>query len=164
MEKTCTKCKVVQTVDDFYRDARCKSGYRSVCKTCVNAKAREWQRNNPDRMKAISARGREKMRQSGRLKDRYLRDRFGITIEDYNRMLDEQNGACAICGRPETSMHQGKIRDLAVDHCHATGRVRGLLCGNCNNGLGRFEDDPDRMLAAAIYVIEHADERVPTDA
>lgn len=78
--------------------------------------------------------------------------KFGLTIEDYERMLLEQDGVCAICRRPETARNQhGPIR-LSVDHCHKTNRVRGLLCGNCNNGIGRFKDDPLILQSATDYL------------
>lgn len=76
----------------------------------------------------------------------HLARKYGITAEDYNRMLAAQGCVCAICGKPE------KGKRLAVDHCHATGRVRGLLCMNCNRAIGHFQDDPDLMLRGAQYV------------
>jgi hypothetical protein len=75
----------------------------------------------------------------------YLKKKYGITDETYAEMLESQGGRCAICAR-------GCRRRLAVDHCHATGRVRGLLCASCNLGIGKFGDSPELLLAAAIYV------------
>lgn len=77
---------------------------------------------------------------------------FGLSVEDYDALLKSQNGTCAICGQPETITRKGKPMPLSVDHCHTGNHVRGLLCGNCNNGLGRFEDDPERLRRAAIYL------------
>lgn len=89
-------------------------------------------------------------------RDKELRRSFGITLEDYKRMLLEQNGVCAICLRPETSVRWGKLQPLAVDHCHTTGKVRALLCNNCNVGIGTFGDDPERLMRAAAYLQCHA--------
>lgn len=89
-------------------------------------------------------------------RDKELRRNFGITLEDYKRMLLEQNGVCAICLRPETSVRWGKLQPLAVDHCHTTGKVRALLCNNCNVGIGTFGDDPERLMRAAAYLQCHA--------
>lgn len=78
-------------------------------------------------------------------------ERYGITPEIYDRMLADQGGVCAICRRPE--------RDgvsLAVDHCHSSSAVRGLLCHMCNRGIGQLADDPDRLLAAAAYLLQHS--------
>lgn len=74
--------------------------------------------------------------------------RFGMTPDDYMRMLDRQNGVCGICGRTNGQ------KKLCVDHCHATGRVRGLLCTKCNKGLGIFDDDVTRIVRAAEYLKE----------
>ena len=84
-----------------------------------------------------------------------LRRFFGITPDDYSIMLKRQGGACAICKMPETVKWSGgssNAKWLAVDHCHQTMVVRGLLCASCNNGLGRFNDDPERLRAAADYI------------
>lgn len=71
---------------------------------------------------------------------------FGITLDDYNVMVERQRGVCAICQMPENG------KSLAVDHDHKTGIVRGLLCANCNNGLGRFKDNINVLLAAIHYL------------
>lgn len=75
--------------------------------------------------------------------------RYGLTIEDYDALLEDQAGVCAICGKPCRSG-----RRLAVDHCHTSGKVRGLLCVTCNQGLGAFEDNPELFSAAVRYLRE----------
>lgn len=83
--------------------------------------------------------------------------KFGISVADYDRLMLEQDGRCASCREAELHIHRsGKKRDLAVDHDHATGIVRGLLCGDCNRGLGLFRDDPVALRAAADYLEAHA--------
>ena len=64
---------------------------------------------------------------------------YGITIEQYKEMSEKQNGLCAICHKPETQERKGIKYSLAVDHCHRTGKVRGLLCFKCNSAMGSFE-------------------------
>lgn len=82
--------------------------------------------------------------------------RFGLTLEQYYVMHDAQQGLCGCCNRPETVKRGGKTKWLAVDHCHSTGAIRGLLCVNCNNGIGRFRDDPVLLRKAADYLDRHA--------
>jgi hypothetical protein len=77
---------------------------------------------------------------------------YGVSAEDYERRLVDQNGVCAICRRAETATLKGKVKSLAVDHCHTTKKVRGLLCANCNHGLGKFGDEPALLRAAADYL------------
>lgn len=86
----------------------------------------------------------------------WLKEKFGLTVADYNRMLDDQGGVCGICGRAETATHRGNVRRLSVDHDHATGTVRALLCNDCNTGLGKFGDDPVQLETAAAYLRRHA--------
>jgi hypothetical protein len=71
-------------------------------------------------------------------------------------MRQAQNDLCAICGRPETVVRCGKTQNLAVDHDHTTNQVRDLLCNNCNNMLGYFNDDPELLEKAANYLEKHA--------
>ena len=77
---------------------------------------------------------------------------YGITIEQYESMLMQQNNVCAICLRAETATNRGKVKRLAVDHCHTTGKVRGLLCHNCNTTLGKYEDKPELIKRFIEYL------------
>jgi hypothetical protein len=97
--------------------------------------------------RAYNAEHRDRLNELRREKWRARRIRdYGLTAEDLERMLIEQGGLCAICRR-------SPARRLCIDHCHATQRVRGLLCDNCNMALGLLDDDPDRLRAAIAYVL-----------
>lgn len=100
------------------------------------AKNAEWARNNPDKVR-----------------NKQLRYKYGITLEDFNKMLIEQDAKCAICASP----HAGRNGTFNVDHCHATGKVRALLCHDCNTALGKFKDSPELMRKAADYIEKHVD-------
>lgn len=104
---------------------------------------REWSRRHPDRIKAKNA--DHKRRHPDIWLARELKP-YGISPDDFRRMLAEQGHACALCGG------QPKRARLAVDHCHETGVVRGLLCERCNMALGLLDDDADRMRRAAEYI------------
>lgn len=82
--------------------------------------------------------------------------RHGITMQRYRELLAQQGGGCALCGVAKRGWARGA--DLHIDHCHVTGRVRGLLCGDCNTAIGRFGDDPVKLRRAADY-LERAIER-----
>src|SRR6266480_6312978 len=80
-------------------------------------------------------------------------ENYDMTIEEYQSMLDRQNGLCASCNNPETAKgNTGKLKPLAVDHDHVTGKVRSLLCSNCNQTLGCLEEDPERVNALLRYI------------
>ena len=81
-----------------------------------------------------------------------LKRQYGFSDEEYDRLLKKQKGLCAICRRKEIAMYRGKVRKLAVDHCHKTNTVRGLLCMSCNQGLGKFYDSPRLLRGAAMYL------------
>lgn len=84
--------------------------------------------------------------------ERTMLRKFGLTRKQYDRMLHRQGGGCAICGRKLGMRRNGKRLRLCVDHCHKTNTVRGILCNSCNNGLGRFKDDPALLERAAAYL------------
>lgn len=134
---------------------------------------REYYRANPDKFRrtpeqqaeynrrrreryAADAEYRERVKRQAKITPEQRRERtlreYGITPEQYDTMLAEQGGGCAICG--VEFAHRGGAR-LAVDHCHETGAVRGLLCSNCNQGLGKFGDDPERLDRAGMYLRAH---------
>lgn len=79
--------------------------------------------------------------------------RYGISNTEYQKMLVEQCGKCAACGDGETRLScNGRVRSLSVDHCHKTKQIRGLLCDDCNNILGRAKDSPSRLRRLAAYI------------
>lgn len=88
---------------------------------------------------------------------RRLMSQYGITVEQYDAMEAEQGGVCKICQRSESRYGaHGRVKRLAVDHCHETGEVRGLLCQDCNTALGLFDDDPERLRIALAYLARQA--------
>lgn len=122
--KRCPKCGKTKPFSDFQKD-KTKSGGRTCwCKKCQQALNRICK----------------------------MRKKFNISEKQYQKMLSEQNGVCSICGFPETKKQNGKIVMLAVDHCHVTGKNRGLLCMKCNVALGAFRDDIDIMASAISYL------------
>ena len=90
-----------------------------------------------------------------------LKRHYGITLTEYAAMYTTQNGKCAICGQPETTIVHGKVRDMSVDHCHTTGRIRELLCNACNHVLGEAKENKDTLRAAIAYLEKHeAEEKI----
>jgi hypothetical protein len=85
------------------------------------------------------------------------RRRYGVSREQYDEILDRQDGLCAICRGPEKRMIYGRLRPLAVDHNHVTGQIRGLLCSSCNQAIGFFDEDEQKMVAAIAYLAEHSE-------
>lgn len=85
-------------------------------------------------------------------RDGIIRRVYGITLAEYDKMFEDQNGKCAICGSPD----EVEGRRLAIDHCHDSGRVRGLLCGKCNRGLGLFYDNKQLLENAISYLATHS--------
>lgn len=152
--KRCTKCCEWKPLTDFYGDRSTPDKHTTRCKACYKANRIAWHKRNPERF-------RENQRRLNQTKGfQYrLKYNFGLTPEQYAEIAKEQNGVCAICGRPETTIdpRYGKTRQLAVDHDHATGKIRGLLCRFCNTALGLLDDDSERMEKAAAYVRKHSE-------
>lgn len=127
--KRCSVCKCDKKVFEFNRDCGARDGLQSYCRICTRSRSKKHSSENPD----------ESRRRS------YKRN-YGLSLEQYDQMLLEQGGVCAICNQPELK------RSLSVDHDHATGEVRALLCDRCNQGLGRFLDRAYLIDKAAIYL------------
>lgn len=122
----------------------------------AEARVNNKKRKSPTRedLDARSSRQREKYATDATVREKAKAQRlrkYGITAADYQKMIVEQGGVCAICLCPPTGRDKRHLR-LHVDHCHTTGRVRGLLCYRCNLGAGFFGDDPDRLERAAGYL------------
>ena len=82
--------------------------------------------------------------------------KYGISVECYIEMVQEQNNLCAICRKPETQRRKGKVVTLAIDYCHSTGKVRDLLCAACNTGLGLFNESVEQFENSIAYLKRHA--------
>lgn len=145
MEKRCTGCGEVKSIEQFSlaRNGRAqqKPVRKSKCKTCQASAARAWFQANRERAKET--------RHAHNLMTVY-----GITPEQYGAMLAEQGGVCAICQQDEPNEHgrTGTRFRLSVDHCHTSGRVRGLLCQKCNRAIGLLGDNIDLLRKAIDYL------------
>lgn len=159
--KTCRHCEKVLSLDEFHRNSKSSETRRLDCKACVAQKHRQWYEQNPERRREISRRwaAANPERKKAQDRRRYLlnreadraqkrRRKYGITPDELQALSDRQGGRCAVCGTDEA----GGRGVLHVDHDHATGRVRGLLCHRCNTGLGLFRDDPVSLQAAIKYL------------
>lgn len=89
-------------------------------------------------------------------KETHLKAKFGISLDDYIKLAVEQDGKCAICKQPETQLRGGKLKMLAVDHCHTSGKIRGLLCVACNQAIGKLRDDTIILESAIGYLVKHS--------
>lgn len=172
--KNCT-AQNPQILTNFYRHKLAKDGLSSQCKICVNIRSKQYkltEKGKETRKRALqkynksekhkinhkryrsSSKGKAKRAeycQSSEYKEArrksYLKSTYGITIEQYDKMLLNQNGACEICGIPSDP---NSVFD--VGHCHQTGVVRGLLCTHCNTGLSRFKDNTNILENAITYL------------
>ncbi len=129
MRKVCTICKIEKSYSEFY--TKKKTGLpKSECKICTIVSSQNWKKNNKEKY------------EENKLKSRL--NKYGLTLEEYDTLVEKQKGLCAICGRKESIPN----KSLSVDHCHNTGKPRELLCNKCNTGLGMFKDD--------IKIVENA--------
>jgi hypothetical protein len=128
IEKRCPKCMSYKRLDAFTASPGRRHGRGGWCRECLRLYLR-----------------------SGVKRRSLLKTTYGLTVEQYDRMLVEQHGVCAICGRPPAS-YNNQNKSLAVDHVHATGQVRGLLCGRCNTAIGLLREDPVLAVGLADYL------------
>lgn len=161
------------------------SGYQLRCHLCKIDKDRKWKFNHREQHIEASTKWKKQNREKVNIQTREdrkknpekyrkwtkeYRDRvgdwritqdiisyFGLTLEQYNKLFEDHDNLCGICKNPETrkSRTPGKICRLSVDHCHITGKIRGLLCGACNTAIGKFKDDISLMEKAIEYLKKH---------
>lgn len=157
--KTCTKCGRQLPRESFYPRATNPDGLRQPCKECTARQMKEY-RNQPENLERKRKQSRDYYRRPGvrervlaaskkRRRNDHLKYKFGITEKDIARLAARQGWRCAIFLKPFR-----KTPD--VDHDHATGQIRGLLCNSCNLGLGKFNDDPCSLDRAVEYLLENS--------
>jgi hypothetical protein len=148
--KSCTSCKEVKPLAEF---SIVKTGKRTgnpfpKCKVCRNKINKERKERDPSIYRRIEWPSK-------------LKRLYGITVDQYYSMLESQGGGCAICETKVPSSRKRKYASIEmffVDHCHTTGKVRGLLCSRCNRGIGFFDDSIDKLNSAVNYLEEAKNE------
>lgn len=147
-EKTCRKCAAIKPIHEFYARRKSTDGFSWSCKKCEGYQCAANYQKQKDRYiqqhRTYYNTNKTKFKELNR--EGNLRQ-FGITVKEFDEMYEAQGRGCKLCG--------GNNRDgrrLAVDHEHSTGIVRGLLCGECNQSLGKFKDSPDLLRKAAVYI------------
>lgn len=167
--KTCTGCANTKPLADFYTSSTGKAKGR--CKACTLERQRQWRRENPDGANAASRawqlrnpeRVQERRRryyeadrvgQRERTRRATLIRQYGITVEQFDELMAAQGARCAICRITQAEYMEATKRRFAVDHDHKTGRVRGLLCNQCNTALGLLRESPALVERAADYLHE----------
>ncbi len=130
-DKRCFSCGIAKPTTEYYRSNT--RYFQRECKECTKQRRSKWWRSPTGKLSSANTK---------------LKARFGITLDEYHALLDQQGGECLICFAHLSVMGHR----LAVDHCHKTGRIRGLLCKSCNVGIGNFDDCPERLRRAAAYL------------
>lgn len=136
----------------------------SLGKNCKNCGSDDWyhyeEHSNTACAPCVLRRQKERKPWRGRKRNKKLlsanqmRHKYGIEPEEYERLLEEQDGVCAICGSEDNGFNQHGTKRFAIDHNHTTGDIRGLLCNRCNTAIGLLQDDPDIIRKAEAYVRE----------
>jgi len=136
--KVCTKCGEEKSLSEYShkRATGRKPGLQPRCKSCAKEDTKQWTILNKETQR-----------------DRYLQRTYGITENEYNAIILHQNNSCLLCNK-EFSSVWGPDAPV-VDHCHKHGHVRGILCNECNRGLGYFKDNPIALRKAAKYIEEN---------
>lgn len=144
--KMCKVCEIEKSLFSFYKNKTYLDGYTSKCKKCHNEQTSEGYFKNPQ----INEKNKKRYFvdiDKERNRD-YIR-KYNISLQEYEKMLEEQKGSCKICN---TEAKQSSKKRLFVDHCHTTGKVRGLLCHHCNSMIGLAKDNVDILLNAVTYL------------
>lgn len=157
--RLCVRCNTRKPPSEFYRNEKTTDRSPWRCKTCINEYRRKWRQENiereRDRARGAARKSRAHNPSRSREKEReYRLKKFGLSMKAFLAMLAEQGGKCLICsGDIAEIAREGRMRRVAcVDHCHRTNVVRGLLCNQCNRGIGMFGDDIDHLRRAADYL------------
>jgi hypothetical protein len=148
MAKRCNTCNIEQDQSQFYKDSSLPSGLKHKCKTCTRSYNLEIYKSTGSKRKAQTTAW--KLRNPDYVKNNSLETKYGVTLETYKTMFEKQDGKCAICSKPQNENLKGRM--LALDHNHANGQVRGLLCYKCNMAIGLLKDSKSNALKLVEYL------------
>jgi hypothetical protein len=168
-EATCGACHTRRPASEFRRDSNRSTGIYNLCRSCENARRRSYRAKNRDATNArrranyvpkwdghcancgtkLGTRQRLYCGQNCKAKAQHLRQKYDLSLDAFMDLVARQDASCAICRTPVTEGGGG-----VVDHCHDSGKVRGLLCRKCNSGLGMFRDQPALLRQALAYLEE----------
>jgi Recombination endonuclease VII len=146
--KVCNRCKAEKSWDDFSRRSENRRP-PAYCKICTNEYKKQWITDNYQHVLDWNADWRKKHAEKLRLFHRrnHLKRKYGMTLEQYEALFQQQEGKCAICREREPEV---------VDHDHTTKEIRGLLCHPCNKGLGMFRENKIVLMNAALYLTKES--------
>ena len=151
--KICSTCKTLLSLDNFHKEKHGFLGVRGRCKLCtkksrgeylsknrlrINERSKAWRLKNPDKVKKYQSQGFLARKFAA------IKRNYGVSRDQYIDMLEKQDGRCIICDTRSSKM--------CIDHCHNTGKVRGLLCDKCNRGLGFFKENVEVLRRAADFL------------
>lgn len=146
--KICRDCSQEKPDDCFVKHKLCKDGLNNLCYLCNRERVKAWRKLNPEKRQLQIIREANSQTKKEYNQNKHLKNTYGISIEDYNNLYNIQQGLCLIC-----KTHQSKIeRRFHLDHCHTTGKIRGLLCPECNRLLGCAKDNTEILKNAIIYL------------
>lgn len=128
--------------------------YYQANKDRVKARVKAHREVNLESIREYDRTGRDKVKRARAKVDRHRLVHYGIGKEQWDALFEKQGRVCAICSADSP----GWVRGWHTDHCHETGQVRGILCVNCNHGIGKFQDDPERLIRAAKYLADSRNE------
>ena len=143
--KLCRKCDTIKPLDAFYLAKNGKASgdklvRKGACKECQSRSAREWQAANRERATLNRWRSAIKIN-------------YGMSEQEWHELLQQQGGGCAICGETASiELSTGTVQRMSVDHCHNSGKIRGILCNTCNRAIGLLKDDARLLRRAADYL------------
>lgn len=132
--KKCSFCNTEKELSEYHKNSRAKDGLQSSCKDCRKGINQKWKDNNRESYQRVKRKA-------------HVKAKYGVSLEWIDEQLEQQDNKCTLC---DTQLHKGK--NIAIDHCHKTGIVRGIICRPCNSAMGMFNDNPALIERAIEYL------------
>ena len=160
--KTCKKCKQEKSLLDYYKNKLTKDRHLPICKKCANIESTLYRKNNLEADRKIANKSYYKHNEARKIGARtyyrknlekvkaYKLKKYGLTIDEFELILIKQNNECCVCNIPFK-----KTSDAKIDHCHKSGKTRGIICNHCNIALGHTKDNIEILYKLIEYLKEN---------